>query len=49
VTAFETQYMRDLKARDPSILESIRDDREIKPEVEKRLVGFLDNFAKSFG
>ena len=48
VTAFEAQYMSELKAREPGILEAIRNDREIKPEVEKKLTGFLDNFAKSF-
>ncbi|OJW24248.1 MAG: F0F1 ATP synthase subunit alpha [Rhodospirillales bacterium 69-11] len=48
VTAFEAQYMSELKAREPGILEAIRNDREIKPETEKKLVAFLDNFAKSF-
>ncbi|MBN8903345.1 MAG: F0F1 ATP synthase subunit alpha [Rhodospirillales bacterium] len=48
VTAFEAQYMSELKAREPGILESIRNDREIKPDVEKKLVAFLDGFAKSF-
>ena len=30
------------------ILDAIRDDREIKPETEKKLAAFLDSFAKSF-
>jgi F-type H+-transporting ATPase subunit alpha len=48
VTAFEAAYMNELKSREPGILEAIRNDREIKPETEKKLVAFLDNFAKSF-
>ena len=48
VTAFENAYMTELKSREPGILDSIRTDRELKPDTEKKLVGFLDNFAKSF-
>jgi F-type H+-transporting ATPase subunit alpha len=48
VTAFETQYISELKARSPEIIEAIRTDLEIKPETEKKLVAFLDNFTKSF-
>ena len=29
-------------------MEAIRDDGELKPETEKKLTAFLDNFAKSF-
>ncbi len=32
----------------PDVLDSIRDSRELKPETEKALVGFLDGFAKNF-
>jgi hypothetical protein len=35
--------------RAPEILASIRNDREIKKDTEAKLVGFLDDFAKSFG
>ena len=38
----------DLKARHPDVLNSIRDTKEMKPETEKTLVGFLDGFAKNF-
>jgi F-type H+/Na+-transporting ATPase subunit alpha len=48
VTAFEAQYISELKARSPEIIEAIRTDLEIKPETEKKLVAFLDNFTKSF-
>ena len=48
VGAFEAQVLSELKSREPSILEAIRTDLEIKPDVEKKLTGFMDNFAKSF-
>src|ERR1700759_1713473 len=48
VGPFESQFISELKAKDPGILESIRTDLEIKPDVEKKLTTFLDNFAKSF-
>ena len=37
------------QAKDPSILEAIRVDGELKPETEKKMIAFLDNFSKSFG
>ncbi len=49
VGTFESQFISELKTREPGILEAIRNDLEIKPETEKNLVAFLDNFAKSFG
>jgi F-type H+-transporting ATPase subunit alpha len=48
VGAFEAQFISELKSREPAILDAIRADLEIKPETEKKLTGFLDNFAKSF-
>jgi F-type H+-transporting ATPase subunit alpha len=48
VTAFENQYLSELKVREPGILEAIRTDLELKPETEKKLTAFLDNFTKSF-
>ena len=29
-------------------MEAIRKDGELKPDTEKKLTAFLDNFAKSF-
>jgi hypothetical protein len=29
-------------------MEAIRTDLELKPDTEKKLIAFLDNFAKSF-
>ncbi len=48
VGAFESQFIAELKAKDPEILEAIRTQLEIKPDTEKKLIAFLDNFAKSF-
>jgi len=48
VNEFEKRMLGDLKARHPDVLTSIRDSREMKPETEKTLVGFLDGFAKNF-
>jgi F-type H+-transporting ATPase subunit alpha len=45
---FEAQLLSDLRAREPAILSAIRDDREIKPDTEKKLVAFLDALVKSF-
>ena len=48
IGAFEQQLLSELKAREPAILDTIRTDLEIKPDTEKQLTAFLDNFAKSF-
>ncbi|HVY16363.1 MAG TPA: F0F1 ATP synthase subunit alpha [Rhodopila sp.] len=48
VGAFEQQFIGELKAKEPGILEAIRAQLEIKPDVEKQLTAFLDNFSKAF-
>ena len=48
VGAYESQLLSEVKSTKPEILNSIRDDREIKPDVEKALIAFLDSFTKSF-
>ena len=48
VGAFEAQFLADLKAREPGLVEAVRTDREIKPETEKQLIAFLDGFARTF-
>ncbi len=48
ITDYEQQMRSEIKAREPGILESIRTDREIKPETEKKLEDFLASFGKSF-
>jgi len=48
VGAFERQLLNEIHSREPGVVESIRNDREIKPDVEKKLIGFLDGFTKAF-
>ena len=48
VGEFERRMISDLKAREPGVLDGIRESREMKPDVEKTLTSFLDGFAKSF-
>jgi F-type H+-transporting ATPase subunit alpha len=49
VGAFEAQLISELKAREPGILEAIRNDRQIKPETEKSLIAFIENLLRTFG
>jgi len=48
VGEFERRMISELKTREPTVLNSIRDSREMKPDVEKTLVSFMDGFAKNF-
>ena len=48
IGAYERQLLGEIRARSPEIVESIRKDREIKAETEKKLIAFLDSFTKSF-
>ncbi len=48
IGAFEQQLVSEMKSREPSILEAIRTDREMKPETEKKLAAFVEAFARAF-
>jgi len=48
IGAFEAQFISELKARASEVLEAIRNDREIKPETEKKLTEFIESFSKTF-
>jgi len=48
IGAFESQLLAELKSREPTILEAIRTDLEIKTDTEKKLTAFLDSFVKTF-
>ena len=48
IGAFEAQLVADLRTREPGIMNAISTDLEIKPDIEKQLIAFLDNFSKSF-
>src|ERR1700756_1191834 len=43
VTRFETAMLGELKNRHSELLESVRRDKEVTPEVDKKLTSFLDN------
>ncbi len=45
---FEAQMLGELRSGDTGILASIRDDREIKKDVEAKLGSFLDGLVKRF-
>ena len=47
VGAFERQLLGEMKS-EGEIIGSIRDSREIKKDVEPKLVAFLDDFTKRF-
>jgi F-type H+-transporting ATPase subunit alpha len=46
---FETQLISELKEKEPGILEAIRADAQIKPDVEKNLIAFIEAQLKAFG
>jgi F-type H+-transporting ATPase subunit alpha len=48
IGAFEAKLIAELKAREPSILDAIRADQQIKPDVEKRLIAFIEALLKTF-
>ncbi len=48
VGEFESRMISELKVREPGVLTSIRESKEMKGDVEKTLVSFMDGFAKSF-
>jgi F-type H+-transporting ATPase subunit alpha len=46
---FEAQLLSELKSKEPGIIEAIRNDQQIKPETEKNLIAFIENFLRTFG
>ncbi len=48
VGKFERNLLSEMHATHPGIIASIKNDQQIKPDVEKQLIAFLDGFAKSF-
>ena len=48
IGAFEKSLLGEIKSREPSIMEAIRKDLDIKPETEAKLKTFLEGFVKSF-
>ena len=48
IGTFEAQLLSEIKAREPAIIEAIRNDQQIKPETEKKLIAFIENFSRTF-
>jgi F-type H+-transporting ATPase subunit alpha len=48
ISRFESQLIADMHSNASDVLAAIRDDKEIKPETEKKLVAYLDSFVKTF-
>jgi F-type H+-transporting ATPase subunit alpha len=48
VGKFERNMLAELHAAHPGIVASVKNDQQIKPDVEKQLIAFLDGFSKSF-
>ena len=48
INRFEAAMLSEIGAKHPDLLEAIRTQREIPPEIEKTLVEFLDGFVKTF-
>ncbi|HVE21868.1 MAG TPA: F0F1 ATP synthase subunit alpha [Acidocella sp.] len=49
VGRFEAHLLSEIKAREPGIVEAIRNDQQIKPETEKSLIAFIENLLRTFG
>jgi F-type H+-transporting ATPase subunit alpha len=48
VGEFERRLLSEIKTAAPGILEAIRTEQQISADTEKKLVAFLDSFAKTF-
>jgi F-type H+/Na+-transporting ATPase subunit alpha len=48
VNRYEAALLSEIKARAPQLLQSIRDKRELTPDIEKELASFLAGFATTF-
>ena len=48
VTRFEAAMLSEVKARQPQLLASIRDKREVTADTDKALATFLEGFAQTF-
>ena len=48
VGEYERRMLGELRSQHPEVLNGIRDTREMKPDMEKTLVSFLDQFTRNF-
>ncbi len=49
VGKFEAHLLSELKAREPAIIAAIRNDQQIKPDTETKLIAFIENLLRTFG
>ena len=48
IGSYERQMIGEMRSREPTIMDSIRSDMDIKPATEAKLKSFLEGFSKSF-
>lgn len=48
VTRFESGLLGDIRAKEPEILNAIREQKALSDDVEKKLKAFLENYVKTF-
>ncbi len=48
VQRFEMEYMNELKANHPEVIEAVRTEQELSEETEAKLVAMLDDFVAKF-
>ena len=46
---FEDQLIAEIRAKEPGIIDAIHKDAQIKPDTEKSLIAFIENFLRTFG
>jgi len=46
---FEAQLIAEIRAKEPGIIDAIAKDAQIKPDTEKSLIAFIENFLRTFG
>jgi F-type H+-transporting ATPase subunit alpha len=48
IVRFETSMLRELRSAHPGLLDAIRNEQEVSPEIEAGLSEFLDGFVNTF-
>jgi F-type H+/Na+-transporting ATPase subunit alpha len=48
ITRFERSLLSEMRSKHAPVLTEIREKRELSPDLEKKLVGIMDAFAKNF-
>jgi F-type H+-transporting ATPase subunit alpha len=48
VNRFESEYLAQVRKKEPKILDTIRDEKQISPDIESKLKAFLEQFVRDF-